>query len=412
MQTTTPSLPHLAFYEALAALDESNAAWTETVAGLLTLRLFDTWGEMVRRGERVQAWEVTGVAEAVDLLPDAHPARAPLRAVVDAVRAPDAAPADALSHLSGYARSLRFTARWQLAADVFATMLSNAYGAPAEQVISAAYHRGYCLRMAGQLDAAAASYDEGRTLAASCGNLAGLLEADVSHAALALHRGNLPAAEVLLDGVIERADPATCRHVLARALHDRATVAARRGKPDEAAVYGYRALPLFDRGSDRDRVLSDVAAALGDAGQYAAAWDALLVLAGTAEEQEVRWVATVNLTELATVRGDEGRFDEFRGQLAGVELPAWLTAHHELAVGCGHHRFGRRVEAVEALRRAVRVATQFDVNEVRVRAEVLLGALDREPIHVRGDGRTLSPQLAEVVDGVKALRAHAQAAAG
>jgi hypothetical protein len=61
--------------------------------------------------------------------------------------------------------------------------------------------------MAGHLDAAAASYDEGRAIAASCGNEAGLLEADVSHAALALHRGNLPAAETLLDGVIRRADP-------------------------------------------------------------------------------------------------------------------------------------------------------------------------------------------------------------
>jgi hypothetical protein len=239
-----------------------------------------------------------------------------------------------------------------------------------------------------------------------------VLEADVSHAALALHRGNLPEAEMLLDGVIERADPATCRRVLARALHDRATVAARRGKPEESAVYGYRALPLFDRGSDRDRVLGDVAAALGDAGQYDAAWDALLVLAGTAEEQEVRWVAAVNLTELATVRGDERLFEQFRAQLADATLPAWLTAHYQLAVGCGHHKFGRRVQAVEALRKAVRVATQYDVNEVRVRAEVLLSAIDREPTLARGDGRSVSPQLAEVVDGIRALRTLAGVAAG
>jgi hypothetical protein len=65
---------------------------------------------MVRRGERVQAWEVTGVAEAVDELPETHPARAALRAVVEAVRTPDAAPAAALTHLSNYARALRFDA--------------------------------------------------------------------------------------------------------------------------------------------------------------------------------------------------------------------------------------------------------------------------------------------------------------
>jgi tetratricopeptide (TPR) repeat protein len=404
VQIAPPLLPHLAFYEALAVLDESNSAWSETVAGLLTLRLFDTWGEMVRRGERVQAWEVTGVAEAVDELPETHPARAALRAVVDAVRTPDAAPAAALAHLSNYARALRFDAQWLLAADVFATMLSYAYGAPDDLVISAAYHRGYCLRMAGHLDAAAASYDEGRAIAASCGNEAGLLEADVSHAALALHRGNLPAAESLLDGVIQRADPATCGRVLARALHDRATVAARRGSPEEAAVFGCRALALFETGADRDRVLSDLAAALGDAGQYDAAWDALLVLAGTAEEQEVRWVATVNLTELATVRGDERLFDQFRAQLADAALPAWLTAHFELSVGCGAHRFGRRSAAIEALRKAVRVATQYGVNEVRVRAEVLLTAIEREPAGDRVGEPTVSSQLAEVLHGVRALR--------
>jgi tetratricopeptide (TPR) repeat protein len=404
VQITTPSLPHLAFYEALAVLEESNAAWSETVAGLLTLRLFDSWGEMHRRGERVQAWEVSGVAEAVDELPESHPARAPLRAVIDAVRAPHVAPASALVHLSSYARTLRFEAKWLLAADVFATMLSNARGASDEVVIGAAYHRGYCLRMAGQLDAAAASYDEGRALAASCGNEAGLLEADVSHAALALHRGNLPAAESLLDEVIERAGGIACTQVLAHALHERAHVAARRGRFDDAVVFAYRALPLFASAGDRDRVLGDIAGAMGDAGHHAAAWDAHLLLSATAQAQETRWVAVVNLIELAALRGHEALFERFRAGLAGLPLPAYLLGHYHLFSGIGYQRFGRTELAERALHEAIDVAARFELNEVRLRAETALtakraaapstGALTAEP----------TAAVAEVMSALRTMR--------
>ncbi len=404
MQITPSLLPHLAFYEALAVLDESNPAWNETVAGLLTLRLFDTWGEMARRGERVQAWEVTGVAEAVDELPSTHPARAPLRAVVDAVRAPNVAPADALPQLSAYARVLRFEAQWLLAADVFATMLTNAYGAPEDVVIGAAYHRGYCLRMAGQLEAAAASYEEGRALAASCGNEAGLLEADVSHAALALHRGNLPAAEALLNDVIDRAGSVTCTQVLAHALHERAHVAARRARPEDAVVFGYRALSLYAAACDRDRVLGDIATALGEAGHHQAAWDGHLVLALTAQEQEARWVATVNLMELSALRGNEVLFERFRGELAGVALPAWLTGYYHLCTGIGYHRFDRHALAVRALQQAASVAARFELNEIRIKADAALRALDTAPTIAPATPRAVTKEVAEIIASVRHMR--------
>ena len=410
VQITPPLLPHLAFYEALAVLDESDALWKETVAGLLTLRLFDSWGVVHRRRERLQAWEVAGVAEAVDELPESHLARGPLAAVVAAVRDPGAAPAVALPLLADYARALRFEAKWLLAADVFATMLANAYGAREEVIIAAAYHRGYCLRMAGELDAAAASYDEGRALAASCGNEAGLLEADVSHAALALHRGNLPAAEALLDGVIARAGGSACTQVLARALHERAHVAARRGRFEDAVVFAYRALPLFPNADARDRVLGDIAGAMGDAGHHAAAWDAHLVLSATAQVQETRWVATVNLIELSVLRGDEALFDRFRRGLVGLPLPAYLLGHYHLFTGVGYQRFGHCELAEVAFRDAIAVATRFELNEVRLRAEAALDSLaskDPLPSMVDSTRRAITEPngaVNEVIDALRAMR--------
>ena len=404
MQITPPLLPHLAFYETLAVLDESNARWKETVAGLLALRLFDSWGEVHRRGERLQAWEVSGVAEAVDELPESHLARGPLGAVVAAVRAPGAIPAQALGHLADYARTLRLEAKWLLAADVFATMLSNAYGALDDVVIGAAYHRGYCLRMAGQLDAAAASYDEGRALAASCGNEAGLLEADVSHAALALHRGNLPAAEALLDEVIERARGVACTQVLARALHERAAVAARRQRWDDAAVFAYRALPLFASAVERDRVLADIATAMGDAGHTAAAWDAHLVLSATAQAQETRWVATANLIELAAARGDERLFERLRRDLADLDLPVYLLAHYHLFSGVGHQRFGHDDLARRALGEAIALATRFELHEVRMRAEAALETGAPRATHAAVELPDASPAVVEVITALRTMR--------
>jgi tetratricopeptide (TPR) repeat protein len=324
--------------------------------------------------------------------------------VVEAVQDRELEPADLLPQLSAYARALRFEARWMLAADAFATLLANAEGGEEELVITAAYHRGYCLRMAGELDAAAASYDEGRLLAASCGNAAGMLEADVSHAALALHRGNLPAAERLLDGVIERADPVRCAAVLGRALHHRAGLAARRGHPEQAIVFGYRAFPLIPLQSDRDRVLGDIATALGEAGHHEAAWDAQLVLAATAQEQETRWVATVNLIELAAWRGNERLFERFRVELADATLPVWLSGHYHLFVGEGFHRFGRRAEAKRSLQRAVTVAAGAELNEIRMRAEDSLAELDRAP--AAGTVRPAQPdaEVGEVIAAVRTIR--------
>ena len=411
MQITPPLLPHLAYYEALAALDESDVAWAPTVAGLLTLRLFDTWSEMVRRGERVQAWEVSGVAEAVEQLPPLHPVRATLARIVEAAGEGADAPAYLLPELMAYARTLRFEARWLLAADVFATVLANAAGGEPELLITAAYHRGYCLRMAGQYDAAAASYDEGRLLAASCGNEAGMLEAEVSHAMLALSRGNLPLAESMLDAVIAQANPVSCRRVLARAYQDRAAVAVRRNRPEEAVVFGYRALPLFDTAADRDRVLGDVAAALGMAGHHEAAWDAHLVLAATAQEQETRWVAGVNLIELAAWRGNAELFERFRADLAGQTLPPWLAGYYHLHVAEGAHRFGDCATAAAELRRTVEVAAQYGFNEVRVKAEDLLTSINRAPTAVAAAAAPGSDGVAEVIEAVRVMREMAEATA-
>ena len=404
VQITPPALPHLVFYETLAALDESHPLWEETVAGLLALRLYDTWCERSALGESLEPWEIAGVTSQVETLPAARTVRAPLRALVRAAESADQTPTAALSHLAAYARALHFGAHWLLAADVFTTILGRARGAPGEVLFTAAFHRGYCYRMAGMLDHAAASYNEGRLIAVSCDNEAGVLEADFSHAKLALHRGNLPAAEALLDSVIASADAPACRHVLARALHDRGQVAARRGRPDDAVTYVYRAYALYESESDRDRALGDVAGALAEAGYHDAAWDARLVIQATAQEQETRWSATVNLIELAAWRGDRRLFEQFIRELDGVALPPWLAGYYHLHAGAGYHQFGEQTAAGRALREAVAVAVRHELHEVRMKADDLLTAVERSPSPVVPAPAPSAGPVADVITAVRALR--------
>jgi hypothetical protein len=211
--------------------------------------------------------------------------------------------------------------------------------------------------------------------------------------------------------VIERADPATCGQVLARALHERGHVAARRGRLDDAVVYGYRALALYEGAMERDRVLGDIAGALGAAGYHQAAWDGHLVLAATAQAQETRWAAIVNLIELAAWRGNERLFDRYRAELADVALPAWITGYYHLHSGDGFLRFGHRELAIASLERAVEVATQTQLNEVRMQAETLLSTIDRSPTPVFAAASPATPEIAEVIDALHRMHALAGIAA-
>jgi hypothetical protein len=419
VHTSSVPLPHLPFFAVLAGLEESSPEWRVTTAGLLALRMFEQWTERARRDEPLEEWEIAAVREAIDAAGDRDVGRNILRGIVDLASRPGARPAAALAGLTAYARSLQFDGRWSLAADVYGTVVEYGEAPDPELALTACYLRSYCLRMTGALDEAAASIEHGRALAARCGDLPSTLQADIADAALALHRGNLPQAEALLDGVIARAEKAPaaahCQVVLCRALHDRANVAARRRQFEDAAVYGHRALALCSDSADRERILGDVATALGDAGHRAAARDAHLVLVATAQAAETRWTAMVNLVELAALDGREPLFERHRRELAGIALPPMLSAYYHLFVGEGCQRFGRTSSARSALAKAAAVAQEYRINEVLLKAEAALDELERSPapapVEVAPEARPTSPALTEVIESVGTMRELAGAGA-
>ena len=376
----TAALSHLAFFEALASeTDERSTRWRQLSAGLLTLRAFDAWLQHARRGESApDAIVFMAVRAAVEQVEAGSTVRPVLLGALDAMRVPGQRTDVVRGHLLAYAKRLQFDAGWRLAGDVYRTFVESR---PPHDVsadaMEAAFQCGYCLRMAGDIDEAARAYDLGEAIAVAARDSYGMLRARVCQAKLSAHRGNLPRAEAELDAVIAAAEAAGCGRALSLALTDRMAIAGRRGQYEAAATFGYRALRCCEDELERDRILSDLATALGDAGHRQAARDAHLVLSVTARDQSVAWLSMLNLMELAVGDGSEVEFERHRRALAGVALPAVQRAHFHLIVGDGQARFGRRAAAAAAYRSAIALSEECGANDLLLRAEAALEAVER-----------------------------------
>jgi tetratricopeptide (TPR) repeat protein len=409
------TLSHLAFFEALAAEpDEQSARWRQLSAGLLALRLFDGWLRHVTRGElAVDPARLSMVRLAVEAMEPDATERPVLLGLLDAILAPGRRVDVVRGHLLAYAKRLQLDGSWRLAADVYRTFVESRHPHDLSgDAMEAAFQCGYCYRMAGDIDEAAVAYDLGEAIAIASRDTFGQLRARVGQAKLTAHRGNLPKAEEELDAVIRAAEEAGCERALSLALSDRMAIAGRRGQYEEAATFGYRALRICRSDVERERILSDIATALGDAGHRQAARDAHLVLMHTARDRSMALVATANLLVLAVEDGDELSFERYRRALAEVALPAELHARSQLAIGDGYRRFGHDDQAVAAYETALAVAEQHALNDVVITAEAALRAMrqrpaTRAPAAERAAGGVT---IAEVIDAMRTLRESMSAA--
>lgn len=400
------ALKHLAFFEELAASEQSDPAWPAVSAGLVVLRLIDAWvedGSAVIPGD---AWGVRAVRAAIDDIPRDRPVRAILGSIVDALERAEPNDMHALApRLIAYARALEFDARWNLAADVYRTVITHSH--PIEDTdfaIDAHAQLGMCLRQLGDLDAAEDAYRMASTIASAVSDKVGILRGRLGEGKVAIARGNLPRAEAILDETIGAAQGSAMRAVRVSARHDRAMVAGLRGDLETAIQFAYSALAEAELPAERDRILADIGVAFLELGVYSSASDAFMVLARTAQEQYVRWTATLNLLDIAQKTSAQPLFERYRRDLASAPLPPMLAAHYELYVGQGHLRFGQAADGMAALERALRVATAHDYNQLVFQIEEIIRAAQRsERRRVAAETRWVAPS--EKLEGVaRALR--------
>lgn len=403
-------LPHFAFFEALAAMDdETSAEWRVTSAGLVTIRLFDAWMHEGPTMMESEAWSVRAVRGMISEIDPGNSIRALLTSIVDSMeQARDWQVSVVAPRLMAYARALQFDAKWSLAADVYKTISDNLDPLDdADVVIAANLQRGACLRMLARWEDALASYGEAARIARTTGDIMNELRSMIAEANVALDRGNIPAAEAMLDEAIVKATEHDLTEIQAFALQDRGIVARRRGDFDKSIRCTYEALKIYEDQAAKDRALADLAVTFYDMGLLSAAREANLMLAATASEQYTRWVATVNLLEIAARDRREPVFEQYRRELAQVTLPVTLQAYYYYYVGQGYRMFDKPEQAKAALQRALDFATHHHVNEVIIKAEQSLNEIrDGEVIRV-AKAPEPSPTVSKVASAIREMRTHA-----
>jgi len=400
---------HLAYFEALADVDERSTRWAELTAGLFCLKLAAAAarGEAPpARAELVQARHLVGALDA-----DTPLARL-LHQVIDAFRLAIEEPGPAglaplATRLSAYGLLLQSASDWAPAADVFEVVgeLAALCG-DGELRLHALQYRGFSLRRAARFAEATQAYEQLQREAERAGSTHYGLEASLSLGKVAIQRGNMPAAERMIREVIDRAEAANARGVVGKALHELSYVAAMREDYVAVLELSYRAFELAEEGIARHERLLHIARAFMLLGHARAARDAALLIASACEVQYTRSLATVLLMEIATVLREETVFERHRRALAVEPLTPDAEAAYLAASGSGLQAFGRRREAHAAFERMLAVAERHRLGEYVVRAEQLLRALEREDAAVADAvaAPVAAPGVLRVARAMSALR--------
>jgi tetratricopeptide (TPR) repeat protein len=405
------TLRHLAFFEELAALDESDAEWRSVTAGMVVLRLVDAWMEDGRDIVTADAWGLRAVRGAIAEVGESAAARAVLASIVDAIEEAAVADMSAVApRLLAYGRALEYEARFALAADVYRAVIAHTHPVEESDIATAAHLQlAACLRVSGNLGAAAEAYSVAGDIAQATDDIVGVLRARIGDARIAIQRGNLPRAEELLDQAIDDSARHDLVDVRSAALHERAGVAFFRGDYERSVQFAYEAMNTTTSPRERDRMLNDLATAFMKLGVLTAARDSYLVLTVTAQEQYLRWAATISLMEIAARSGSETLFERYRRELAGFSLPPMLAVDYHIQAGEGYQHLGRIDLACGHLQQALSVASQHDFNQVVFYVEEALQRVTA-PVAPVVAGEPQSHEVQEIADAIKRMREFAGAA--
>jgi tetratricopeptide (TPR) repeat protein len=308
--------------------------------------------------------------------------------------------------LMAYGQSLEYDAKWPLAADVYGTIVAHAHPVEdADLAVAAHLQLAFCLRTLGDLDAAAQAYEQASRIAHAAHDMIGVLRGRLGDAKIATARGNMPHAEAILEETIAQASANGLDDVKSRALIDRAYIAGLCLQWDRTIRYSYQALEIVQSQRERDRVLNNIATSFRHLGLPDAARDAYLVLAATGQEQYLRWLAEVNLMELAAEQRVELQFDKYRRDLESADFTPQLRITYLLHVGRGYHALGNSTAGIPYLERAIEMASSYGFNQMVFEAEAALTDARREraPASRRIEPQ-VTPEVRAVVDAIHEMR--------
>jgi tetratricopeptide (TPR) repeat protein len=371
---------HQVYFDTLGSIQEDSASWRSVFAGLSVLRLVDAYESVGPKSAPANWAHLHSVRAAIEEMSNGDVIRGVLTNLLDEITTRNTIDDAVCVALLAYGRALDYEASWGLATDVFSTVTKLAKPERnARLVVEANVAVGGAARRNGDWETSARAYSQAAYIADTLGDHPGVLTVQVGIANTYLAKGNLPQAQLILDDVIVQARDQALPEIEGMALHSRAVLTSRRGEHAEGLKLAYEALSLISKPSDRDPVLGDIAGIFTELGMRDSARDAHLILAASAQTKFVRWSATVNLMELASLDGMEEQFDTYARELARSPVGVWVRSHYLLFLGEGFFRFGRQDAAVEALEEAVAFAEANQIHYIAFKAQDALSRVRSAP---------------------------------
>jgi tetratricopeptide (TPR) repeat protein len=369
-------IQHQVYFDTLGSMREDTPSWRSVFAGLSVLRFVDAYVAAASPSGRPGWTQLHSVRVAIDEMSEGDVIRGVLTNVVDELTAKGCVDDAVCTSLLDYGRALDYEASWGLATDVFTTVAKMARPEKnARLAVEANVAAGGSARRNGEWEISARAYSQAAYIADTLGDRLGVLTVQVGIANTYLAKGNLPQAQLILDDVIVQARDQDLPEIQADALHGSAAVVARQGNPAEGLKLAHAALELMTKPGSRDFLLEDIAGMFTQLGLHEAARDAHLVLVATAQSNVVRWSATLNLMELASLDGMEEQFDRYALELAKLPLGPWVRSHYLVFLGEGFQRFGREEAAIEALEEARHFAESNQIHQMAFKAEAALSQI-------------------------------------
>lgn len=199
-------------------------------------------------------------------------------------------------------------------------------------------------------------------------------------AAVHIGRGALPRAREALDEAVELALVSEDRLAIASVHHNLMTVEHTAGRLQEAARFGWRAAQEAPDEEIRLRALTALGGVFLEGRALGAAEDAFAIVAARTTERYYLLHALEGYAHVAALRGDRQAYEQ---RLQRVERAGFAEGSPEyraeafLQRGDGYLHLDDVERARALYRTAIRVSSQFGVNEYLVRAEEALARLDR-----------------------------------
>lgn len=385
-----------AFLEEIARPDLEAKTTYAAVAGLIVLRAVDRW---LSGGCRPM--DVSGARAAVAEMDTGNPARGVLARVLAELESTEPGASErAVGGLVTYGQILERDARWAQAIAVYDAVIEHGdVTGAAEHVFLALIRKALSLRTTGPMAEAVATTRKAQALAATAGNSAWHIQAQISSAMHYMVQGHLSQADELIRDAYDTAPPDCPDFLRARLLNGLGAIAGLGGDYEAAIGLCYDALEHEPEPSERDRILHNIGEGFRNLGFAAAARDAFLILSCAAEEQFTRSAALISLMLLASQDGNWPLFEEHRRQVGAHALPASLRVDYLQHLALARHLLGDVRKSAEAVDEARDLATRFGFGVARLVSRPERGASDGAPIlHAMPVG------LARVADAVRALR--------